>query len=232
MPPHSSNSNEEALLRQIAEHSKTEPLFGAKVAGHEVTLRLLNSMKSERGVHFESLFCALGSLAGYSCQASVRSQAIARGLPEAALLITAHTTDGRNYFFGDNLNKPLAESQNSVWSLASGAAQSAGCVVTLDLGDIFRHNAEVLGTPSFGSPRIPERHKPQELPLNYLRALWPALKPMIMKFCPNPEHWPILFGLSIQEVIAMAKRTLDPCVALLIVMECAIPMSKVDLSAP
>lgn len=32
-------------------------------------------LKNEKGVHIESLLCALGALAGYSCQAAVRAQA-------------------------------------------------------------------------------------------------------------------------------------------------------------
>ncbi|WP_157199276.1 hypothetical protein [Methylomonas koyamae] len=47
--------------------------------------------------------------------------------------------------------------------------------------------------------------------------------------CPHPAHWPILFGLAIQEAIHSGKSVIDPCIALKIVMESAIAMSKVDL---
>jgi hypothetical protein len=56
-----------------------------------------------------------------------------------------------------------------------------------------------------------------------------VLAPTFKKFCPDPEQWPILMGLSIQEVIEMAKNVIDPCLALQIVMESSIPMSKVEL---
>jgi hypothetical protein len=226
-----SHPAEDALLRQIAERSKTDPLIGAKIGSKEVTQRMLSAMKTEQGVHIESLLCALGALAGYSCQASLRAQAVARGLPEAGLLTSVQTKDGKTYFFGDHLNKPLAESKYSVWGIAGAGAQDAGCQSLLDLNDIFKHTSSVVGTEAFGRLRVPDKNVPHDLPLNYVRTLWPALKPLTIKYCQNPEHWPVLFSLSIQEVIVMGKSVLDPCIALRLVMEAAIPMSKVNLNA-
>ncbi|RFP34636.1 hypothetical protein D0T24_13615 [Duganella sp. BJB480] len=226
----SASPAEEALLRQIAERSKSDPLIGAKLGGKDVTQRLLAGMKTAQGVHIESLLCALGALAGYACQASVRAQAVARGLPETALLTSVQTKDGQTYFFGDDLNKPLAESRYSVWGIAGGGAQEAGCKSLPDLAAIFRHTSEVVGTDAFGKPRVPDNHVPRDQPINYVRTLWPVLKPVVVKYCPNPEHWPVLLGLSIQEVILMAKTVIDPCLAMQLVMEAAVPMSKVNLA--
>lgn len=220
---------EDAFFRQLAEKSKTDPLIGAKIGKNEILQRLLDAMKTDRGVHIESLLCALGSLAGYACQASVRAQAVARGLPETALLVSAETKDGNTYYFGDNLNKPLAESQYSVWGIAGGGAQQYGCNALPDLTGIFKHVTETGGTPAFGKPRVPDGHAAHDLPINYVKTLWPALFPTIQKFCSNPEHWPVLLALSIQDAIGMGKQTLDPCIALQIVMESAVPMSKVKL---
>ena len=225
-----SGASEEALLRQIAERSKTDPLIGVKVGSKEVLQRVLTATKSARGVHVDSLLVALGALSGYACQASLRAQARLKGLPESALLVTVQTKDGKKYFFGDGLNKSLAESQYSVWSLAAGTAQRAGCSTVPDLGEIFKHTSETVGTESFGKPRVAPNHMPQDLPLNYVQSLWPRLLPTVRKFCPNPEHWPILFGLSVQDAIDMSKKAIDPCTALQLVMESAVPMSKIDLA--
>lgn len=225
-----SNQAEQALLRQIAERSKTDPLIGAKIGSKEITQRLIGTMKTERGVHIESLLSALGSLAGYSCQAALRAQAVARGKPATGLLTAVEARNGETYFFGDHLNRLMAESQYSVWGISGSGAQQAGCARLPDLSDIFKHVASVVGTEAFGVPRIPERNKPQDSPINYVRALWPVLQPLVAKFCPNPEHWPILLSLSIQDVIGMGKSEIDPCLALRLVMESAIPMSKVNLS--
>jgi hypothetical protein len=41
---------------------------------------------------------------------------------------------------------------------------------------------------------------------------------------------PLLHAIAAQQAIAAAKATLDPCIALTIAMESAVPMSKIDLA--
>ena len=41
--------------------------------------------------------------------------------------------------------------------------------------------------------------------------------------------WPILFGLAVQETMLFGKDIIDSKTARLIVMESAVPMSKIDL---
>jgi hypothetical protein len=217
-PPH---PGEAALLHAIAERLPTDPLIGAKLGGKEIN--------TERGVHAESLLTALGALAGYACQASVRAAAVASGLPETAGLITVEA-NGQKFFFGDVLNKPLAESAHSVWAFAAGAAQEAGCASLLDFKEIFAHVAKSVGGDDFGKPRV-TGHAAQDTPLNFVRALWPALLPLVKKYCPDPERWPALYAVAVYDAIMAARGTLDPCLALRIVMESAIPMSKIDLGA-
>jgi hypothetical protein len=219
---------EAELLQRIKEMSDGDPLIGAKIGGKELAQRMMAVMKDERGIHLESLLGALGSLAGYSCQASVRALARAQGLDETADFIRAKGSDGKVYFFGNALNKPLAESQYSVWSMAAGGAQGAGCKGILEPNEVFGHVAETVGSAEFGLPRLPPEHPMHDTPLNYVEAFWPKLFPMISKFCPNPEHWPILLGIAIQDIMSQGKKALDPCLALKIVMECAVPMSKVN----
>jgi len=221
---------DEALFRQIAEGSKTDPLIGAKLGSKEVFQRLLDGMKTERGVHIESLLVALGALAGYSCQAGLRAQAAAKGMPEKAVFSIVETKDGGKFFFGDQLNKPLVESKYSVWSVAAAGAQDAGCKALPDVMEIFTHASRTVGSAEFGKPRTSAEHAPHDMPINYLKSLWPALLPTIQRFCPNPEHWPILLGLSIQQTIVAGKGTIDPCTGLRLVMEAAVPMSKVKLA--
>ena len=115
-----------------------------------------------------------------------------------------------------------------MWGLAVAGAQRAGCGTLPDVGEIFKQVSQTVGTESFGKPRIAPKHAPLDLPLNYVRSLWPALLPTIKEFCPDPRDWSILLGLSVQEAIDAGKKAVDPCTALRLVMESAIPMSKVD----
>lgn len=220
------HSAEDALLREIAKLSRSDPFVGAKIGSNALTQRLLTALHDERGVHLEALLCALGAIAGYSCQASVRAQAIAHGLPEAAFLTSVQAGDGKTYYFSDELSKLLAGSPYSVWAVAGGGTMDPG------LAEIVKHTSAAVGTAEFTTPHVAQENAAHDSPLNYVRALWPAIKPLIVTFCPNPEHWPVLVGLSIQAAINTGQSALDRGPALRLVMEAAIPMSTIGLEVP
>lgn len=219
-----------SLLQAIEEQKKTDPLIGAKVGAKEIIQQLLHLLRDNKGVHSESMLAVLGTLAGYACQASVRQEFVAnQKLPEEGIFVVATGTDGKNYYFGDYLNKPLAENQYSVWSLAAGAAQSLGVSQLLDVYEIFEYVTTTVGTETFGVPRILPERKPSDLPKDYLKYFWPTLHPIVIKFCPEPLNWPILYGFAIQNAMVLMKDVIKPNDALLVVMECAVPMSKIDI---
>ena len=114
--------------------------------------------------------------------------------------------------------------------LFRSAAQHAGAKELPDLNEIFQHTSSVLGSEQFGIPRFPEHQRAADTPLNFLKALWPTFAPRVQLLCPNPVDWPVLFGLAIQEAIYAGREALNPGLAARIVMESAIPMSKVDLA--
>lgn len=219
------------LMQIIEEKRKSDPLIGAKLGAKEICQRLTEAMKDTKGVHIESILCALGSLAGYACQANVRAKAMEKGLPETAVFVIVNTTGDKKFYFGDELNAALAQSKYSIWGLAAGVAQKNGCEKLPDIESIFKHTAGAIGDAGFGIPRLPENHRPGDLPINYLKTLWPVLFPVARQFCKRSTEWPILFGLAIQEILETGKDVIPSDMALLIVMESAIPMSKVDLSA-
>lgn len=197
----------DSLLEAIREKRKADPLIGAKVAGREILGRLIMAMNNDKGVHSESLCCALGALAGYACQASLR----ARGLEYGSLI------------------KLLAQDRDSIWALAAGAAEQAGATELPDLAAIFKHTAATFGTKSFGIPRFGGGHGAADLPVTYVRTLWPALLPIVRKLTDDPALWPQAYAFAIQDAIKSVEPALAPQVALSIVMESAVPMSKVEL---
>ncbi|MDH4394391.1 MAG: hypothetical protein QE278_01810 [Limnobacter sp.] len=221
---------DQGMANAIKKQSQVDPLIGAKIGAKEVFNRLANAMERDGRVHIESLLCALGALTGYSCQAGLRAQAHILEVPEDSAFNVVGTTDGKKYFFGDLLNQAIVGAEYSVWALAGGAAQGAGATELPDLDEIFGYNASVLGSEQFGIPRIPADHMAAILPLDYLKTLWPVLLPTVQRYCPNPTHWQILYGLAVQTAITEGRNVINPSVALRIIMECAIPMSKVDLA--
>lgn len=220
------------MQQAIWERAANDPLIGAKVAGRALSERLIAAFAHDgRGAHIESVLCAAGALAGHACQVSVRRANLAAGRSETDGLIAVETANGSRYFMGDSLNAPLAESQYSVWALSAGASQSLGATELPDLADIFGHVSKTLGALEFGLPRIPEGHRPGDSPIHYLRALWNQADATASPYCLAPSDLPIAFGLAIQDLIEQGKDLLSPALAVTIVMESAVPMSKVELSS-
>ena len=223
---------EQRAARQadLERQKKNDPLIGPKMGAKQVNNSLIRGMRNTKGVHIESYLTALGALAGYSCQMSVREALQRSNLPpeENHVLVVANGADGKKYFFGDALNKPLAEDPYSVWGLAAGAAQKMGAKLP-DIGEIFSHVAATVGRRDFGVPRLPEDRQPDKRPVEYVKAVWPTLLPVVKSFCDDPAEWPMLFAIAVQETIFMAKDVIEPGLAVTVVMESAVPMSKIDL---
>ena len=177
-------------------------------------------------------FCALGALAGYACQASLRARAVAAGQPEAAYLVAVNTLAGRQYFFGDPLNRLLVDEPLSLWRLAGEAARFAGCGALPELGPIFRDAAASAGTDAFGVLAPSHQPRPRHMPEHYLRRQWPAALAQLRRHCPDPAWWPLPPAIAAQRFIASAPAAEDACAALGLLMAAAIPMSKLDLAAP
>ena len=143
-----SDAIKSGMKQAIAERKKSDPFAGVKIGCLEINQRIISALKNERGVHIESLLSVLGSLAGYACQVAVREEMVVQQrTPENQAFVIVESKDGSRYFFGDNLNKPLAESQYSIWALTAGAVNYLGKKPP-DISEIFKHVSNSLGTRS------------------------------------------------------------------------------------
>lgn len=218
---------EDGLKKAIAGKKAQDPLIGMKMGAEEMNQNLIRMLKDDKGVHIESFLAILGSLAGFSCQMSLRG-----GDPKArpaSPIAEIKGKNGRTYYAGDALNAPLVEGPLSIWALAAGGAQTAGCLDFPDLPELFKHVAATLGGDQFGLPRYPAGHDASwDTPEGWVRVAWPKLSPMLPVFCDKASEWPVLFALAAHNAILMGKDALDPALGLRIIMETAVPMSKVE----
>ena len=98
-----------------------------------------------------------------------------------------------------------------------------------DIDAIIEYTTASIGTPEFGQPRLPDGHTIPHTPIQYLN-FWQPLKAEILDTLPVPHSdWGMSYALAIQSLMDQAKEVLAPSIAGLIVMECAVPMSKVVL---
>ncbi len=106
-----------------------------------------------------------------------------------------------------------------------GAVQSHGGKLP-DIREIVAHTTESIGTEQFGQLRLPEGHPIRCEPKQCL-ALWQPLKQEILDVLPVPKSdWALAYALAIQDLIDQAAGIIPPELAARIVMECAVPMSK------
>lgn len=219
-----------AMLDAAIEQVRTDnPIVHLRIGAEELVQRLLAGMKTERGVHVESLLGILGSLAGFCVIDSVLKQVAAanRSTRECGIM-DVETVDGSRYYLGDPVNHLLAGNDLSLWALVAGMINHLGSQEYPDFAEISGHVAGTLGGPEFGKPRVPDQHKPSDLPINYIRDLWPLVLPMIEHRAPVLQERVTLFGFAVQNVIQMGKDVISPAMAGKLVMECAVPMAKID----
>jgi hypothetical protein len=207
-----------------------DPYLGAKSAGRELYSQVRGALDiDDSRLHARTLLCALGAVAGYACQASVRAQSVAMGKGPDAPFRTIEGHDGRTYLSGDAMVRALAEDRMSLWNLAAAAARHHGARSLPNLEEIFEHNAAIVGTSKFGLPRLSPEHSVSGSPVEFVARLWPSVEGVV-RLTGDPKLWPIAAGLAVQEAIAATRDVVAPEIAVKIVMESAIPASRILIS--
>jgi hypothetical protein len=162
---------------------------------------LLMWLKTEHGVHAETLLVSIGALAGFAAQiaafdrverreiplppgsdATISVEDVLRHLATSGLLLNLTTKSGEVFRLGDLLNGylvPQATSENyTLWGLVAAAAVGVG-VQPAELPDyhaMFRHVMENIGTPEFGMAQVTKEHRPHITPRQALDIFWPRAK--------------------------------------------------------
>jgi hypothetical protein len=159
---------------------------------------MLTWLKTERGIHAETLLVSIGALAGFAAQNAVWERLRKRDIPvpnaaalspEAlsdylrtnGLFVVAGTNTGEKFYFGDLINGYLVPQRTSTYPLSgfvAAAAVTAGAKFAdmPDYGAMFRHVASTVGTPEFGVLRVAKDHQPQLNPRQALDLFWPRAR--------------------------------------------------------
>ena len=204
----------ESLHRQAIERARLDPMQSAKAGSRELVRLVAEQLQSRGDTRPESLLCALGALAGFACQVSARTNAFAHGMPERDRM-------------AEDLSLLLFGMELSVWGLVAGAARHHGCTEFVEPAEIWCHVANTVGSAEFGVPRLPSQHMPHDLPADYLRLFWPMLKPVIVRYCSNPAHWPVMCALSLQHAMELGQDKLEAGMAMRVALESALPMARI-----
>jgi len=199
---------------------------------------LMDELRSGKDVQPETVLCALGALAGYAAQQAIREAVVKPGkLTVDQAFVVIETRSGDVFYFGDLLNAVIVSKDGgqvgardqghaSIWKIVSDGGYEAGARNLPDVTDMIKHCAATVGKEEFGIPRVPGAHMPELLPREAVRRLWPAVRRRLAG--SEPMSWPLHLALAAHTLIVELKNELRPDIAVQIVMEAAVPMSKID----
>lgn len=212
-----------------------DPTDQAKLCAREISQCLMDTLKDERGVRIETALGVLGSLAGVSASFamwhSLTNGRLRQELPE---VMVVDMKSGGTFMFGDYINRRILEGERigphclSIWHLAAGQALTLGGNTDLDIGELASRVAGQIGSEEFGQIDVPDLYHPGETPQAYAMALFPKFRPILARYGLDVADYFLPFGLAVQHTMTEGKAAIDPTLALRIVMECAVPASKID----
>jgi hypothetical protein len=201
---------------------------------HELLAWLQGELRRGKNPQHETVLCALGALAGYAAQQAIRETLVKPGkltLDQAFAVI--ETRSGEVFFFGDLLNEIIVdkhglrgEGSASIWKIVAEGGYEAGAMNLPDVTDMIKHCAATAGHEEFGIPRVPDAHMPELLPREALSRFWPAARRKLAS--TEPMSWPLHLAMAARVLIVDLKGAIRPDIAVGIVMEAAVSMSKID----
>ena len=196
---------------------------------------LANGYTDERGIHLESVLSATAALAGYAAlQAALTmirdENSEAKEFPQAHKIETA---SGEVFLMVELANQLVARGEGlerlSILTLVSSGGLRAGAKRLPNMVEIFKRNAQFIGSADYPPLTVPAQHRPPENARVALRRWWP----MVVKVFStdplrglHPINWVFALGNLAGEWIETGKNVLDPEIAMQLAMETAVATSK------
>lgn len=205
-----------------------------EVIGRTIAAVLMASEIKRGGrIHAETVLTEIGALAGFAAQMAIRKAIIApHQLDPNEILPEVVTKNGEKYYFSDTLNWMLFENLStppySIWAYLVDVVPQESRGELPDMADILGHAARTIGTFRFGVPRLPAEHMPHKMPRAALEEHWRAVVQEFEASGRGAAEWPFDLAFAAQWQMLTSRDHLALPLAARIVMEAAIPMSKVD----
>jgi len=184
-------------------------------------------------IHPQTILTEIGALAGFATQIAIRKSVIApQKLNPDNVLVEVVSKNGEKFYFSDMLNWMLFENTTqppySIWAYVSAVVPEESRALLPDLAEIVSNAARTVGTRRYGIPRLPSVHMPQKMPRAALDEHWRIVQQEFGTSQRSPAEWPFDLAWAAQWQMLTSRDQVAPPLAAAIVMEAAIPMSKID----
>jgi hypothetical protein len=211
------------------------PIDPEREAAGRTIAAMLMAEEIKRGgrIHAETILTEIGALAGFATQMSIRKSIIEpQQLDPNEILAEVVTRSGEKYYFSDTLNwilfENVTQSPYSIWAYLLDVVPQQDRALLPNVADIVGYAARTVGTAQFGVPRLPAEHMPHRTPRAALQEHWRLVREEFAGSRRDPAEWPYDLAFAAQWQMLTSRERLALPVAARIVMEAAIPMSKVD----
>jgi hypothetical protein len=221
-----------AAPQSIASLFETAPAAPTQASG-KVAAQLIEWLKAELAVepdmNHATVLTIVGALAGYAAQRAIWEGVVQTGGLSPTDVFEVRTSDaGEKFYFStetDKLIGSLDPRYLSIWKIITGASKSSTGEHP-EVTELLEHCAASVGTPEFGVPRLPDGRTSNVLPREAVNRLWAKARQHLAK--TEPTLWPMNIAVAARSLIVSAQRSIPMNVAAKIVMEAAVPMSRLD----
>lgn len=200
-----------SFIREINLKRKSDPFIGAKIAGEEIYINLIEALKTENGVHAETLLAIIGALGGHECINSfflaLRS-VVSDNSPEktkekgaAGLLdiLMVETDHGETFIMGDRIG-------NIFMSFYCTAAND-NTINTSVLSELSTKVASQIGNDDYWKTSFND-YIP-ESPKKLLDMFEGKFENSLKLYCFSPQERMIAFAVAAQKTVQQAKKIMD-----------------------
>jgi hypothetical protein len=204
------------------------PQAPSKVAG-KIIEWLKSEISSDPDLNHATVLTIIGALAGYAAQRAIwEGVMVPGGMSATDVFEVRQSESGEKFYFcaeADKLIGSLDPRYLSIWKIVTGNMKSASGEHP-DVTELFQHCAASVGTGQFGVPRLPDGRTSNLLPREAVNRLWAKARQQLAK--TEPTLWPMHMSVAARTLIVAAQPTIPSALGVRIVMEAAVPMSRID----
>ena len=196
------------LAHEVDMRRRDDPYVGAKLAGQEIYANLIEMLKTEKGVHIETLLAVIGAAGGYECMYGIMTTFYKLldelGLTVAAggalSIFVAETKGGGKFLFGDRVG-------NEFCLFYMNAAKTSEPPIDA-LKPLSERAASTAGTPEYWKTPFDDKvgSSPKELSDMFCGKFNVTFK----TFCVYPQERMIAWSIAAQLAVEQASEVISP----------------------
>lgn len=201
------------LAYQVELRRREDIHAGSTLAGQEIYANLIEMLKTEKGVHIESLLAVIGSLGGFECMSGIMygmNEVVQSGyvkggmvmpiIGEALSIYIAGTASGESYLFGD---KAAREFCSFYMTAAKTNEPPFDALMPLS-----KRSAQICGSPEYW--KTPFDDKVGKSPKELCDIFRGKFDDTFAVFCRYPQERMLAWAIAAQRAVETAGSVITP----------------------